>query len=116
MSWFPSFRARVHIRWWCATVLSLVLIAACYYLMKAAIQPLFGYTYDTPYKTEIPIISALWYAQIWFGIAILLDRFIMSIYIHNSDTEVWQMEKIEISKRIAAYEAELARREKNLKE
>jgi len=105
-----SFKARVQIRWWATTFLSLGIFVASYVLMETAIQPLLGATESNPYNMSTSILAALWYCRIWFAIAILLDKFLTNMYIHNSDTELWQMEEIEITKRISAYDAELARR------
>ena len=110
MSWFKSFKSRVRLRWWAVTVLWAALTVALYMIMEAAAQPLLGYTYEYPYKMTTNIVSAIWYTRIFMGAAILLTFFINSLYIANADTELWRMENIELTKRIAAYEAELDRR------
>jgi len=78
--------------------------------MEEAAQPLLGYTYNDPYNMITNIVSAIWYARIFVGVAILLTFVINSLYIANSDTELWRMENIELTKRIAAYQGELDRR------
>jgi len=110
MSWFRNFRSRVCLRWWSVTILWASLTVALYMVMEAAAQPLLGYTYSNPYGMTTRITSAIWYCRIFIGAAILLTFFVNSLYISNADTELWRMENIELTRRIAAYEAELVRR------
>lgn len=107
MKW--NFKTIVRLRWWGITILAVGLIVALYAVMDAASSPLL--TGGDVYADTTTILAALWYVRIWFGMGFLFGLVLANLYIHNADTELWNMENIELTKRIAAYEAELKRRE-----
>ena len=106
MSW--SFKARVKVRWWGITAVGLGAIVGLYAVINASAQPLLSGGDIT--KVICYISSALWLIKLWFGMGILFGVVMASLYVSNADTELWHMGEIELTKRIAAYEAELARR------
>ena len=98
-------RFEIRIRWRAAviTVLGVAVTIGLFIVIQSSIQSLLG---------ESPSIQgALWFARIWFGIGVLIGLVVTRTYTSNADTEVWQMEEIELSKRIAAYEAEKQKRQ-----
>ena len=104
-----TFIAQVRVRWWFVTVLSLVSIVALYAVLQASsISLLDGVKYG--YQA---ITASIWISRIWFGVGILAGAVISKLYITNSDTEVWVMGKIELTRRISKYEAELEKRDRD---
>ena len=97
------FEIRVRWRALIISVVGIIVIVGLYVVIQSSIQSLLG---DNP-----KIIAALWFTRIWFGVGVLIGTVVMRTYTSNADTEVWQMEEIELSKRIAANEAEKQKRQ-----
>ena len=102
-------RFEIRIRWRALiiSVVGIAIIVGLYLVISASIKALLG---DQP-----KIIAALWFTYIWFGIGTLVGTVITRTYTSNADTEVWQMEEIELDKRISAYQAEKIKRQEEKK-
>ena len=103
-----TFKKLVFRRWTYITLLGLLLTVAVYWVMYAAAYPLLAGS--NPYATITRIESALWYVRIWSGLCLILGIVWANCYIHNADTEIWHLQDIELTKRMAVYQAELNRR------
>jgi len=102
-------RFEIRIRWRAAiiTCIGIGVIIGLFFVIQSCIQSLLG---DNP-----KVIAALWFTRIWFGIGILVGTVVTRTYTSNADTEVWQMELIELDKRIGAYQAEKEKRQEEKK-
>ena len=98
-------RFEIRIRWRALiiSVVGLAVIAALFVVLQRSVESLLG--------SNLSVEAALWFARIWFGAGILIGCIITRTYTSNADTEIWQMEEVELTKRSAAYEAEKLKRQ-----
>ena len=101
------FELRIRWRALIISVVGLAVITGLYLVIQSSIQSVLG---DSP-----SVIGALWFTRIWFGIGILIGAMVTRTYTSNADTEIWQMEEIELTKRASAYEAERQKRQEEKK-